>query len=476
MHECCNNEDMFIPVHYALLQCGVECSPLSVYRHSPVDPPAYPACEHNSKTLKCRTLTMKDVQDFHSNFYSSLNKIYQDSFILKNVSVNSPKRHCVSGKGNNKGKYQVFCEVIQSRQISSLDRVQRIARNHLRTGQMPCEKCGGARIQHRYVEQRKSLRRSVESLKCTETHYCRGKSLCKHYLPGDMSISKLYRMYNTKATSSSQNIIAREYNLGFGSPVTNACSKCISLQERVKCETDMTKKNELLIELKVHKLRAKAFYSILKEEPPGVIQFSLDCQKNLVNPKHITPGSFTPITSPSFRDLLNHIYVRIKKGEGQNRNSAIITMVCYFLSKVAPRNVKHIEVIFPVRGHSSLPSDRVFGNIEKIPVICNRTQYHNVFQKFGKVVQLGEDCAEKNWKEYAHQVLKLPASWHFKLASVKRFIIEKASSGMIIRGERFADCAPELVPRGVVLNRAKVTDIKTLLASHFGNKWAEDGR
>ncbi|KAJ8886679.1 hypothetical protein PR048_012891 [Dryococelus australis] len=49
--------------------------------------------------------------------------------------------------------------------------------------------------------------------------------------------------------------------------------------------TDMTKKNELLIELRVHKFRAKAFYSILKGEPLGVIQFSFDCEKILVSPK-----------------------------------------------------------------------------------------------------------------------------------------------------------------------------------------------
>ncbi|KAJ8892511.1 hypothetical protein PR048_005092 [Dryococelus australis] len=41
------------------------------------------------------------------------------------------------------------------------------------------------------------------------------------------------------------------------------------------------------------------------------------------------------------------------------------------------------------------------------------------------------------------------------------------------RGKRFADCAPELVPRDVELNTAKVTDMKTLLASHYGDKWIE---
>ncbi|KAJ8881320.1 hypothetical protein PR048_017801 [Dryococelus australis] len=63
-----------------------------------------------------------------------------------------------------------------------------------------------------------------------------------------------------------RNIIAREYNLSFGTPVTDACSMCISLQEAVKRETDINNKKELLIELR----------------------FSFDCQKNLVSPK--VPG------------------------------------------------------------------------------------------------------------------------------------------------------------------------------------------
>ncbi|KAJ8874180.1 hypothetical protein PR048_025022 [Dryococelus australis] len=37
--------------------------------------------------------------------------------------------------------------------------------------------------------------------------------------------------------------------------------------------------------MRIHKLRAKTFYSILKDEPAGVIHFSLDCQKDLASPK-----------------------------------------------------------------------------------------------------------------------------------------------------------------------------------------------
>ncbi|CAG9838697.1 unnamed protein product [Diabrotica balteata] len=49
---------------------------------------------------------------------------------------------------------------------------------------------------------------------------------------------------------------------------------------------------------------------------------------------------------------------------GQNKNTILISMVAYWLSK-APGNIKEVQLVFPVTGHSFIPPDRVFGNIEK---------------------------------------------------------------------------------------------------------------
>lgn len=42
---------------------------------------------------------------------------------------------------------------------------------------------------------------------------------------------------------------------------------------------------------------------------------------------------------------------------GQNRNSTMVGMCIYFLEKVAHPELKTIELVFPVRRHSFLPSD-----------------------------------------------------------------------------------------------------------------------
>nr|CAI5831034.1 unnamed protein product [Callosobruchus analis] len=151
----------------------------------------------------------------------------------------------------------------------------------------------------------------------------------------------------------------------------------------------------------------KAFFNKLREESPTMITFSFDCQKNLVNPKvqdqiayysrQLYTYNFTVVKGSSHSKLnkenvtiytwMEHEY---RKGSneiasavfhtlsscdlsayskirlcadgcgGQNRNSTMIAMCVYFLKNIAPHNLKCIEIVFPIRSHSFLPSDRVF--------------------------------------------------------------------------------------------------------------------
>lgn len=82
-----------------------------------------------------------------------------------------------------------------------------------------------------------------------------------------------------------RHIFNREFNLGFGTPTTDVCSTCIELNERIKKEADQVKKNELMTALRVHKLRAKAFFKMLQEQKDDMITFSFDCQKNSPLPR-----------------------------------------------------------------------------------------------------------------------------------------------------------------------------------------------
>lgn len=48
---------------------------------------------------------------------------------------------------------------------------------------------------------------------------------------------------------------------------------------------------------------------------------------------------------------------------GQNKNRILIAMCARWL--LSTENITDVELVFPVRGHSFMPSDRVFGVCEK---------------------------------------------------------------------------------------------------------------
>lgn len=86
---------------------------------------------------------------------------------------------------------------------------------------------------------------------------------------------------------------------------------------------------------------------------------------------------------------------------GQNKNNPLIHTLMYFLG-TGSHNIKEIVVTFPVRGHSFMPADRVFGRVEKLlrkqPTMTTREEYYSVYQSVGEVKKLGEDWSLFNSK------------------------------------------------------------------------------
>lgn len=77
----------------------------------------------------------------------------------------------------------------------------------------------------------------------------------------------------------------------------------------------------------------------------------------------------------------------------QNRNNPLIHTLMYYLG-TAKNSTEDIVVTFPVRGHSFLPADRVFGGVEKQlrkkPSIATKEEYYDVYKSVGEVRKLGE--------------------------------------------------------------------------------------
>uniref|UniRef100_S4PMR1 DUF7869 domain-containing protein n=1 Tax=Pararge aegeria TaxID=116150 RepID=S4PMR1_9NEOP len=527
--------------------------------------PVIPQCVHgNSKQgYKCNDLTVQDYSKFHRNFYSTSVKVTQDTFLLKYCTAQTPKKegkrksqticYFIPKHENLAGRRRVkLIKVCQKAMTTILgisrDRIQRICKQHLITMAMPKERRGGNRKSNLYSDRTESVKSFIKGLEALESHYVRGRSTVQ-YLSSDLSIKKLHKLYNDDAQNVSvryeffRRIFNKYFNLSFKSPATDACSKCIQLKEVIKRERDTAKKQLQIAQLRIHKLKAKCFYTSLKTQGDNEIIFSFDCQKNLVLPKvpdqsayfsrqlytynltvcqgpsrgaqnclntfiytwleteakkgsnQIASAVFHRLMNTNFEDTVSHIKLFCDGCGGQNKNSIVLGMLAYWLKTKAPRHIKKLTLIFPVVGHSFLPPDRVFGNIEReirpLEVIVEPQTYFDIFKKYGTVLRLGSDFHFYDWKSSVKNVLKLPGSWHFQFNASKRFFLRKDKNNRIAikgepnyvsevinygnvckRGKSFENIVPVMMNVGVPVKPVKLNDVRNLLKKHFGEDWA----
>lgn len=137
---------------------------------------------------------MQDVRRFHYNFFSTKKKLIQDSFILKYTKMGLPKRQR-SRKGGPKKDIQIKYYMPSYRQASrsttlkqvcqkmftsilcvSKTKVQRICKNHFKTGRPPTDKRGGDTRSMKFTAKKAAVKQFIESLVPLESHYCRDRS------------------------------------------------------------------------------------------------------------------------------------------------------------------------------------------------------------------------------------------------------------------------------------------------------------
>lgn len=509
---------------------------------------------------------MKEVKDFHEAFYATKNKLLQDSFILKHCSVDVCKRRRPKNETREAKVTHVKCfvrnysskenvPVCQSSFLKILQvtkhRVAHIMKSFTNTGQAPTENRGGDRKTPKYEDKQAAVQRFINSFKCIESHYCRS-STKRLYLPSDLSIQKMHSMYDQQACpeekvklSYFRTIFNTKYNLSFTTPRTDVCSTCLELTEKIKRCEDEEERNKLSTDKKIHKLRADAFFNLLKEARDDLVTISFDCEKNLVLPKvpdqtayysrqlylynftivqgtsksQLNPGNVFSYYwtenefAKSSNEVSSAVFDRLKKIKfsprhttvrlmadgcsGQNKNSTLIGMCSKWLANNAPLNVKNLEVIFPVVGHSFLPADRVFGHIEKsikkLEVITEPDTYIEIFSRIATPIRLGPECTVHDWKKSVTEVLKPPGSWHFQFKNTKRFYLKRSQSGNVLvrgelhylndlqtfqgvtkKGKSVGMIKPDLINTGMPqINSLKLTDVNKLLTKHFGKTWRD---
>ncbi|XP_065642642.1 uncharacterized protein LOC136074265 [Hydra vulgaris] len=231
-------------------------------------------------------------------------------------------------------------------------------------------------------------------------------------------------------------------------------------------------KVNLIVKLRVHKLRAKAFYSILKKTKNNVYTLAYDLQQvqslprvtlqeayysrqlslynfGLCDLNNNSNHSYTWLESQSgrgsneiasavfhylttklsnsltFNEAVDTIRLVSDGCRGQNKNIIMLGMVQSWLFN-SPQHVTKVELIFLVRGHSFLPCDRLFGRIEKdLKVnteILEPSGFHDIFFKHCNTVNtVNREWFVKDWKKSCTSTYKTLNGFQ----ELKRIILQK---------------------------------------------------
>lgn len=430
-------------------------------------------------------------------------------------------------------------------------RVLGIYRNFKKTENslIPQETRGGWRKEDIYKSKRDSVINFIRQLKGLESHYSRGKSK-RLYLPSELNISKLSIIYNSSVEkqfivkpSYFRTIFNTKFNASFKTPSSDECSTCIEFSSKIKSAKDEGIKNQLKFAKTFHKKKAKCFFDHLNKKPDKCFLLSFDCQKNLQLPKvsdqaayysrqlycynltvvtGLSTGELNPETVSIYtwtenqakkssnevasivfnelnsKDLQHYNEVRLVADgcSGQNKNINVITMCATWLLKHAPAHINSVELVFPVTGHSFMPSDRVFGLIEKklkkMTTIINVSEYHDIFRSHGTVKEIAKDWVPLDWKAEATKFIKSASQLHFQISQCKKIMLKKSiknRSRILIKGEiaynvetgvfKFLEkkkktvsmVQPKEILIGVPVNKNKIQDVNNLLKKHFGKDW-----
>ena len=430
------------------------------------------------------------------------------------------------------------------------NRLNGVIKRHVENRGCATEGRGGDRIGDKNESRKMSVRQFIKKLRATESHYGRKKSV-RLYLPIKLkNITNLCKIYNSTISAADlkvgysffSRIFRQEFNIGFSSPACDTCTTCDSLRNQLRvCSTK--DKIVLLMQLRVHKLRAKTFYASLKNIPEKTYSIVFDLQQVQSLPRVTCQEAFysrqlslynfglhdqvslknysytwmeneasrgsNEISSAVFHYLKNIVQesesfestiktVRLVSDGcgGQNKNNIVVGMAVPWLAE-APTNIDSIELLFPVRGHSFLPCDRLFGRIEKElktnNTILEPKRFHEIFSHHcDKVFHIRTDWFCDDWKTATSAIYK-PVK---NIQEGKRIIATRTYSGnkvpvinvrcessykcdvetpvnLLKKGKKHSNIVVNRLPSSRPINPKKLKDIHKLLHVAYGAKWKD---
>lgn len=286
------------------------------------------------------------------------------------------------------------------------------------------------------------VRTHIKMLPTMSSHYSRAKSPYRMYLDSTLSVVKLYDMYvkfmkdqhpDVEVVSFNyySKVFRSEFNIGFSPPVIDTCNTCDLLKANIQNYRQMgcaqAQLNDMQRELDEHKALAArgraALDSFITDDSEDIMALCFDLQQTLPTPKLSTSvafykrklwtynfGIFNLKTKKSTMYVWDEVTARRGSCEimscvnhyieanhepnqtklvlfsdncgGQNKN---VNVILGCLRLLHSKKFFRVEHYFLVPGHSYLPCDRHFGNIEKKlrreAMVCTKHDYIDLIER-----------------------------------------------------------------------------------------------
>ena len=340
-------------------------------------------------------------------------------------------------------------------------------------------------------------------------------------------------------------VFTEKFNIGFGSPATDTCSACARYDDNIKAARsiqNVQRVKELRVQKKLHKAKAQGFHASMRRQLPESVSFAFDLQQVQYLPKLPIGECFykrqLPLyvfcvcnaakgqsREPSFYTWMGHegkrgaeeitsavvhyldtsrslwpkpvrtLYLYCDGCGGQNKNKFLVHGLAYWLYNDAPKELCTIEIIYPVRGHSFLPPDGVFGHVEKDlrrkPEIIQPAEYHKIYSEHGLLRILNRDWKIRQFKDLDAYMNTLTG-----IQTASRIVLKKTSHTVLYKFEvnyfsadkskKFVDImkrkqkvklAHIILPRvknnPVPVDDKVKADLDSLLTSRYGEEWRQ---
>ncbi|KAK8372558.1 hypothetical protein O3P69_014576 [Scylla paramamosain] len=257
------------------------------------------------------------------------------------------------------------------------------------TGVAPVDRRGTNPTQNKFPDDVVEMaKQHIKSLPTCTSHYSRAKSVHRVYLPPGYSQHKCYDLFKEQCeerdVDSSKIVSLSKYckifaafNIGTNPPMVDTCSTCDRLNRELEVASnnkDSVTHSNLLTQ-KVHLVKAKVARNIMdaysEDNDPSLCVIAMDLQQTLATPRLTTNVAYYKRKMWTYNfgvhnlkeSSMAHLYVW-NEAVGKRGSSDIGSCLIHYVEHHVPR-FSQVKQYFLMPGHSYLPCDRDFGNLEK---------------------------------------------------------------------------------------------------------------